>query len=237
MFRRPAMFAAAAILSLPATAAAQTALDRVVGPGARNEIIQAHEPFRSDGVLMLLPQIARATGVPMGFEVVKGGDLVNDGRAVPDAMEIDASHPLTGLPLRAALDLLVSLDPRYEWREMRDVIVVRPVEAWADARHVLHRLVSIDTDEFSLESALSYGTSLIDPPLAPSPLSSRSNRRFPLRLRVTVLEALNGLARGYGPLIWIFRPEGNQKIEYRHRELEIVPLDGEFPVSANWPRR
>ena len=51
---------------------------------------------------------------------------------------------LTGLTVRAALDLLVEMDPRYSWREVAGAIVIRPTAAWDDAEHALN-LPSVDT--------------------------------------------------------------------------------------------
>jgi hypothetical protein len=45
---------------------------------------------------------------------------------------------LTGLTVRAALDLLVAMDARYDWREVAGAIVIRPTAAWDDAEHALN---------------------------------------------------------------------------------------------------
>ena len=51
---------------------------------------------------------------------------------------------LSGLTVRAALDLLVAMDARYSWREVAGAIVIRPTGAWDDGEHALN-LPSVDT--------------------------------------------------------------------------------------------
>jgi hypothetical protein len=50
-------------------------------------------------------------------------------------------QPIAGLTMRQVLDLIVGLDPRYTWREVDGVAVVRPSAAWSDPNDALNRHV------------------------------------------------------------------------------------------------
>jgi hypothetical protein len=49
------------------------------------------------------------------------------------------AHSLRGLTVRQALDQLTRIDPRYEWREVGSVAVMRPKVAWASGDNFLNR--------------------------------------------------------------------------------------------------
>jgi hypothetical protein len=120
-----------------------------------------------------------------------------------------ALHPglsgitVTGLPLGYVLSTLSARDARYEWREMDGVIVVRPVDAWADGDHPLFRLVNkVRLDDVPMSEALGLVTSLLG-----SPEHRRAS--FPDARRVsvdlpqgTMLELLNAVARSHGEMCW-----------------------------------
>ena len=94
-------------------------LDRVVQ--SRSEITVS----RVTGGLAAV--LAVATGVPMGIETYPPDEL-------PINSELLEHVKLNGLSLRTALTTLTRLDPRYEWRELDGVIVLRPVRAWTRSR-------------------------------------------------------------------------------------------------------
>jgi hypothetical protein len=48
---------------------------------------------------------------------------------------------LTGKRVGEALNELIAADPRYAWIESDGVIVIRPVAAWANPQHFLHRTI------------------------------------------------------------------------------------------------
>jgi len=49
---------------------------------------------------------------------------------------------LKNITVRGALDRLIMLDPRYAWRVVDGVIIVRPQSAWDDPLHLLNRAMS-----------------------------------------------------------------------------------------------
>jgi hypothetical protein len=71
-----------------------------------------------DRETMLIPRtLVRSARVPMGFE--QAGPLPpSNGPRTP--------QPLAGMTMRQVLELIVGLDPRYTWREVDGVAVVRP---------------------------------------------------------------------------------------------------------------
>jgi hypothetical protein len=88
----------------------------------------------------LLTLIARSARIPIGFEEVAGIPVLDDGDL--SAIPLSARTDLTGLRVGDALDALVSADPRYGWREQDGVILIRPVQAWADPGHFLNQRFS-----------------------------------------------------------------------------------------------
>ena len=96
------------------SAVAQPVLDRIVGLAVSEHPVII---TRVDG--QAIGTLARAAGVPMGFE----GLLTAKKRF---------SILATKRTLRDVLDAMVAADRRYEWREDDGVIVVRPVDAWND---------------------------------------------------------------------------------------------------------
>ena len=73
-------------------------------------------------------RVAQGARVPLVFEALS---TVSAGAPL-------TRFDLTGLTVRAALDALVTAEPRYEWRLIGDTVVVRPAGAWADRGHPLH---------------------------------------------------------------------------------------------------
>lgn len=48
---------------------------------------------------------------------------------------------LLGMTVEQAMNTLVKIDPRYAWQESTGVIMLRPLEAWADEKHILHEAI------------------------------------------------------------------------------------------------
>ena len=122
-------------------------LDRVVGRKATGEPLILHGAHD-------VPELARAARVAMGLELLPPGDQ----RAGSEGVKV------TGLSLRDALTALMALDPRYEWRELDGVVVVRPLLAWTQPDHPLSR----ETGPARLENAtvidaVNYLQALLEP--------------------------------------------------------------------------
>lgn len=89
------------------------------------------------GTFGSLYSVLRSVGVPFGFE--QAGGLSEHTIALNRLRVTEVK--VSGLTLRAALDAVVAADPRYAWRYVDGVVVMRPIAVWNDPGHPLHRLV------------------------------------------------------------------------------------------------
>jgi hypothetical protein len=164
-------------------------LDRIVGT-------------RRDGQRLILrdlsgiPLLADAVGVPMGVEMLP--------RRLRRPLKSGFSgFTATGLPLWHVLQTLLALNAGYEWREMDGVIVIRPVDAWADAEDPLFRLVKdVRLDDVPTSEAIGVVISLLD-------ATGHRSAYFPDARRLTVnfpqgavFELLNAIAKSHGEVCW-----------------------------------
>ncbi len=122
--RNVALLSAVLVSGSVSQTQAQPVLDRVVG----------HTIWGPVTITKLTGQtlnpLVEAVRVPMGLETISPVD--------DHGWKVNA----TGMTLRGALDAIVAADPRYEWREDNGVVVIRPVAAWANARHLLYTPVA-----------------------------------------------------------------------------------------------
>jgi hypothetical protein len=89
------------------------------------------------GVWRTIEQIARRTRIRVGVQ--------NSVRCPPGGAGLDPADSaidLQGFSPRAAFDYLVKLRPEFSWREIDDVAVFRPVEAWDAPTDSLSRPVT-----------------------------------------------------------------------------------------------
>jgi hypothetical protein len=97
-------------------------LNTVVG---RDTVVRL--PASADDLGFSLASLAKSTGALIGFETVMDAEDRSSPRGSFD-------RSLEGLTVAEALDQIVSSDPRYEWRERRGVIHVRPITAFKAPR-------------------------------------------------------------------------------------------------------
>jgi hypothetical protein len=159
-----------------------------VGPNALPLVVAG--PYASG-----VQDLAAATKVPMGIEVLSPGRH-------PPSREI----PATGRTLREVLDAMVAVDPRYEWRELEGVIVIRPVASWTDPNHALFRIVGpvrmIDVSPQEAVQRLARELGY------PHPLSFPGGKSLTLDLpQGSVLDLANAIVRAHGELTWTLEPE------------------------------
>jgi hypothetical protein len=122
----------AAVISVQVSAiAGQEPLERVI-----RESIRVRVPVSECVVPAIVVRISRALEIPAGVE------------SFPEVCRAHPPNPLSeeidfyGLTARAAFDKLVSIDPRYRWLESEGVVVFRPLAAWSDPYHFLHRSIT-----------------------------------------------------------------------------------------------
>jgi hypothetical protein len=134
--------------------------------------------------------LADAVGVPLGFE------------SLPASAPL-VRAPVTGIRLSGtfgpALDDLVTFDPRYEWRDVDGIVVIRPTTAWLDPDNPLFRTVSaIRLEDVTLAKALGALRQALGGPGVP--LSLSDTRRFSVDVPQgrTVLDVLTAISRAHG---------------------------------------
>lgn len=162
-------------------------LDRVVASGRPVSI----------GVMAIrsLDRLAKAVGVPMGLqESSRNGALAR--RAFREQVD------LQGMVFRDALNLLKTLDPRFDWRDMNGVIVFRPVESWSDPNDPLLQPTSaITLKDVPTAIAVQHMLLVLNRDSPPPPLDDK--KRVSIQLPpATVLELLNAIARAHGEFSW-----------------------------------
>jgi hypothetical protein len=147
---RPALIAAIAIpiLGSPCPAPAQNF------PADALSVRMPDEA--GDANVHVVAELAGRLGLPFGFEEwgalkqrVSPPFATRSGARTPPIVSVRPRPvDVRGLTLRQALDAVVAVDRRYEWRDMEGVPVVRPKTAWRDSGHPLSRRLSAGTSLF-----------------------------------------------------------------------------------------
>ncbi len=114
---------------------------------------------------------------------------------------------LRGLTVPEALNRLVQRDPRYRWEERDGVFVVRPLDAWNDRSHFLHRTIALAFTDQNVGGALFAVLTAIGPTrFVGEPRTYNTpdmNRQFSVALGTTsALDGLNAVVRTHGRLNW-----------------------------------
>ena len=160
------------------------------------------EEVTPDTARFLVGTIFRMSGVLFGFEESTGPFV--PGRRIPEGVE------LHGRTVREACDLLVRMDPRYEWRQVGQVIVIRPRGAWEDPTNVLNKsVVGFHQHDADLPTLLVSAQRLLSPSAAGGPILAREEKFSVSVARGSVLDVLNAIALSHGSLMWQVRPRGS----------------------------
>jgi hypothetical protein len=163
-------------------------LERIVGARPSGEPIVAY------WIGGIVRELATAVRVPMGLE------------SLPPSVSLERGHTgvkLTGMTLQTALDALVALDPRYQWRDLDGVIVFRPATTWADPSNRLHGLMGgLRLGDTTAAKAIGAFMALLGAP-DHTRNSFPDTRTFSLDIpQGSVLDVLNGISRSHGELCW-----------------------------------
>ena len=119
------------------------------------------------------------------------------------------------MTLQSALTTLVTLDPRFEWRNLDGVIVLRPVTAWRDpASPLYHTVNELRLEDTTVAKAIGAFTTRVG-----SPEHARNSfpdtRTFTVDVpQGTVLDLLNGIARSHGELCWEWETLGASDVKF-----------------------
>jgi hypothetical protein len=176
---------------------------------------------------MLIPRtLVRSAKIPMGFE---------QAAPLPPSSGPRTPQPIAGLTLRQALDLIVGLDPRYAWREVDGVAVVRPSAAWSDPNDALNRHVqNIHWTSVNARQTLDRLTSVIfDGPVTATPGFVTSSTFAVDIADGTVIQVLNAAAKA-GDLFWWTQtekgPSGSEALI-----VSLAGFDDHGGPAVTWP--
>lgn len=181
-----------------------------------SRIIEGEVYYRQPMARCEVPQavmrIARAGQIPAGIERLPDDCLASSSRTTlePDREKVY----LAGKRVGDALNELVAADPRYAWMDSDGVIVIRPLTAWANRQHFLHRTirsftvveqhVGVALDEWRRAVRGETALPLESHSLRAAQRTAEGNRPFTVTLgdAPTAISALEQIARAHGRLVW-----------------------------------
>jgi hypothetical protein len=201
-----------AVLTLPGFVNPAIAQERSIPPLER--LVDTDYEIRLPAHECTVP--AAVLGLAKRYRFIAGAEYL-----LVDCQRLWTSRPrdvevlnLRGLSVGEALKKLTAIDPRYRWVERHGLIVVRPLEAWADPKNMLN----FTTESFVLDD-VNVGGALdaVVGALSGQPRSSevldasaqrteQGARRFSVKTGATsVGEALSAIVRAHGDAWWEFR--------------------------------
>jgi hypothetical protein len=223
-------------LSLLASAQPKLA-ERLVYPlGAEDGAIFVHSRITQSHFRFVVAELARAARVPIGFEEVAQVPEAYDGNLAKIPPEDRTS--LVSLTVGRALDALVSADPRYAWRELDGMLIIRPADAWRDRTHFLNEIFGpIDEKQVAAvdivkglyvqkgfhirwSSGGTIGAATQTGPDLDLPISVT----LPMS---TMLDVLNAIAKSHGHLGWLIE-YARGPAEFRYSCIRLITFDGRF---------
>ena len=192
-------------------------------------------PLPDCAVPELASVVLDTVAMPGGVEYLPGRCV----SAVHSTSPADRTN-LRGLTAFDALSRLVEMDPRYSWKNIDGIPVVRPLEAWSDPSGFLQRTVSVGFTDQNVGGALTAILNAVgsgkfqgqrDLPTADG------NRRFSISAQSSSVAAvLNAVVRAHGRLTWAVgycRPQ--RRVEFARillRTFDGAGLAGE-PVGSS----
>jgi len=216
-----ALAAAFACFLVVAPLAQESNLDRPL-----QTTLAAAVPLGDRETMMIARSIVRSAKVPLGFE--------EDG-PLPPSSGPRTPQPIAGMTMRQVLDLIVGLDPRYTWREIDGIAVVRPSAAWNDPDDALNRRVqNIHWAGVNARQTLDRLTGLVfDAPVTPLP-GTINPSTFAVDISDgTVIQVLNAAAKAGGLFWWTqteTRPSGSHVVM-----VALAGFDDGGGSMVTWP--
>jgi hypothetical protein len=177
--------------------------------------------------------IAVATQTRIGFESV---EFVQ----VPVRLNNVPPFPISSRD--EALNAVVQTNPRYEWRALGEVVVVRPKHAWNDSGNPFNRPVR----NLRIENGTPYGVML---GLRDFIYTNRLDARFegqesPVSFEVlsgTVVDVLNRVAEASSMALWMvsYRPHAQAGQRFPRWDLQMQLRDATTMrnLSESWPMK
>jgi hypothetical protein len=207
----------------PAPLAGVPALERVVGRKANGE------PFILSGAWDVT-ELSAVTHSAMGLELLPPPEgPLNSGKVT-----------ITGMSLREALNALMAIDSRYEWREIDGVLVVRPVLAWTLPDHPLSREVgAARLERATVADARNYLHALLEPGMAFTPERDRGVEVKRVSMtsggRAPLMALLNTVVRSFGDVCWIYEELNERDTKFfggRSHQVSLRSPAGDGPGFA-----
>jgi hypothetical protein len=168
-------------------------------------------PLPDCAVPELASIVLETVAMPGGVEYLPGRCV----SAVHSTSPADRTN-LRGLTAFDALSRLVEMDPRYSWKSIGGVPVVRPIEAWSDRSNFLQRTVSVGFTDQTVAGALTAILNAVGSGEFRGRrdlTSADGNRLFSISVQSSsVVGVLNAVVRSHGRLLWAVgycRPQGN----------------------------
>jgi hypothetical protein len=194
MARAAALALSVLMVFAGADAHAQDFSDRIIPPGPGGSTL-----FTDSLNIGIVGRISSLARVPIGIETLPAP------RSPAPPANPDVAITLTGRTVREAMNALVRLDPRYEWRDLDGVPTIRPKVSWGRADDPLSLLMrAVDVDAARAGDALRLAGQGFGTPddRSSGPADTRS---FAIHTPAgTVLDFLTAVARAHGELCWQF---------------------------------
>jgi len=171
-----------------------------------------------DALTVALWHIAATTQTRIGFESV---EVLRQHFSMKDV----PTFPVASRD--EALDAAVAANPRYEWRAIGDVVVVRPSGAWSNASNPLNRRVrSLRVHDTTESGALAGLRALI----YTDRFDALPNAGKPVAFDVqsgTILDAFNQLIQSADDILWhaAYRPNAHAGQRSPNHDLQLQLWD------------
>jgi hypothetical protein len=200
---------ALAVVMVAVGTAASAAQDLAVSPLDRVLPVPSAVSLGGQGTLsMMLIRALELVSVPAGVEEVGATTVarvpVRRGRQPGPLVNIG------GLTVGAALDKIVRADPRYAWKLLDGVVVLRPVEAWNDPQHpLLRRVPAVELVDVRAWEALDAVREAVGHVSMSEP-SFPAEREFSVTFGGgALIDLLNAVAAAHGEMGWALQSSGS----------------------------
>jgi hypothetical protein len=178
----------------------------------------------------------RPLSVPFGFE--EAGALAEYTVATGRWPRPSKSMKVGGLTVRAALDAIVAADPRYEWRYVDGVVVMRPVASAGDSTHPLLRVLPpVYLERVTGGQAIDAVNEATGHAVEPV-ISFPSTHAFSVAFTGgPLVDLLNAIVAAHGEMGWSLHGTGSRLADGQHmtvRPLLFIhsPLGGGIGVNG-----
>jgi len=160
-------------------------------------------PFRTStqagaSITTVMTMLGAASGLPIVFEID------------PEHSRVTEDLSVINRTARQTLDAFVQLNPSYVWRELEDVVVVRPQSSWVNADHPYNRRgVNVAWTNVTARDVLDKVAVLLVGARAHHDSGPRDPRMFSISIQGgSLLEVLTKAAKARGDLVWFIGTMG-----------------------------